>query len=347
MASDIWAATALDEDTFAISVGMMEDDPQFSKLCIYSLSGRSEPRFVEFDSTLVSLAPLADRYPNEFLVALGIDGDVNFIGRAVRTEEIPGAGVDRADEIGRGSMSQIKAYHGGLVVCGYGSQVYIRNNAGNWSTIAEDNIAGLGTNSFEGVAVAKAGSIAACGYSDPKYRVPTPEEQTELDRIAETGTVREYSDAESRYSPMTSPAGGCLYILDNSQWRQADLPGNGHLNDVDHLPDGRFLAAGGGGMIVAGRTPDNLEDFSEPDFREIFCTVRVSGSKCYLLAGSCILVLGSNLRTEQIIPLPEEFSSPKSMDVQGDFIWYFDHRGAARYRDGEWTVVNLPPEVWE
>ncbi len=46
---DIWAATALDEDTFAISVGKMEDDPQFSKLCIHSLVGQSEPRFVEFE----------------------------------------------------------------------------------------------------------------------------------------------------------------------------------------------------------------------------------------------------------------------------------------------------------
>ncbi len=293
------------------------------------------------------MAPLATRYPNEFLVALGIDGDVSFIGEAVRTEHIPEAGIDREDEIGRGSMSQIKMFPQGLVACGYGSQVYIRDGAANWSTVAEENIDGLGNNSFEGVEVAKPGSIAACGYSDPKYRVPTPEEQAELDRIAETGTVREYSAAESRYMPMIRPAGGCLYFLEKSRWRPAELPGNGHLNDVDHLPDGRFLAAGGGGMIVAGRSPDDLEDFSEPDFKEIFCAVRGSASKSYLLAETCIVVLGSDLRTEGTIPLPDELSSPKSLDVLGDIIWYFDHKGVARYRSGEWTVVDLPTGVWE
>ncbi|RWO43351.1 hypothetical protein [Mesorhizobium sp.] len=344
---DIWAATALDEDTFAISLGEMEDDPQYSKLCIYSVAAQSEPRFIDFDSTLVSLTPLAARYPNAFLVALGIDGDVHFIGEAVRTERIPEAGSDNDNGEGRGSMSQIKTLPDGLVACGYGSQVYLRNSGGNWNMIAGEEVDDLGENSFEGVAVAKPGSVAACGFSDPKYRVPTPEEQAELDHIAETGSVGEYTDLADRYLAMIRPAGGCLYILDKSQWRSAVLPGNGHLNDVDHLPDGRFLAAGGGGMIVAGRTPEDLEEFSEPNFNEIFCAVRVSGSKSYLLGESCIVVLSPDLRSEELIPLPDDFSSPLSLDVVGDIIWYFDHKGVARRQNGVWTVIDLPREVWQ
>ena len=344
---DIWAATALDEVTFASSVGSMEDDPQFSRLCIYSLAEPNAPRFVEFDSTLVSLAPLAERYQNEFLAAMGIDGDVNFIGEGVRTEQIPGAGVDREDEVGRGSMSQIKTFSSGLVACGYGSQVYMRDPTGNWTSMAAPDVDGLGKNSFEAVAVAETGSIAACGYSDPRYRVPTPEEQAELDHIAETGTVRAYTAAADRYKPMISPAGGCLYIRDKSAWRRAEFPGNGHLNDIDKLPDGRFIAAGGGGMIVAGRGPEDLEDFSDPAFKEIFVAVRVFGPKCYLLAKSCIVVLGPDLRLQETIALPAALVSSKSIDLVGEVIWYFDHKGVARYRDGSWTVIDLPPEVWE
>ena len=343
---DIWAACAISDSGFAISVGDLEDGPQFSRLCIYNASGMPGWRFVPFESTLVSLARLEGGSDGSFVAALGIDGDFHTVGRNIVSEQIPDAGAGD-EEQGRGSMSQIRFFDGNAIACGYGSQVYVRNRSGVWALLCGEDIDDVGDNCFEASAKNSANQYAACGYSASEFRSPTAEEQAELDRIAATGTMREYLSAKERFESQISAERGCLFVMSGRSWRPVQLPGNGYLNDIIVLQDGKFLAVGGGGLAVAGIEPEFFEDKSQPGFLETYHAACVLNGRPHLLADTVVQVLDDNLDLAEEFSLPDGLGSPLLVDAADDTLWYFDNKGVARRLNDRWEVIVFPDEVWD
>jgi hypothetical protein len=343
---DIWAACALSVNGFAISTGLLEDGPQFSRLTLHRSPGMPEWNYVHFDSTLVSLTCLDDWRSGASVAALGIDGDVSFVGQQLTSEQIPEAGAGD-DEEGRGSMSQIRQSGDELIVCGYGSQIYARDIRGAWIRIADSDDEALGHNAFEAVARSANGEWAACGNTAAAFREPTAAEQAELDRIAETGTMPEYLAAKERFETQLSGEIGCLYVRNKRRWAPVGLPGNTYLDDVIVLEDGRFLAVGGGGLIVAGLDPYAFEDFSQPGFTENYYSICLVGGRPHLLGDTVIHVLGKDLQLQEEVRLPSELQSPLLIDVADGVLWYFDHKGVAKWQEDAWVIMDLPGEVWE
>ncbi|ESY74142.1 hypothetical protein X740_32060 [Mesorhizobium sp. LNHC221B00] len=343
---DIWAACALSADGFAISTGLIEDGPQFSRLALHRAPGMPEWNYLHFESTLMWLTRLDGWRHGALLAALGIDGDVSFVGQQFASEQIPEAGAGD-DEEGRGSMSQIRQLGDLLIACGYGSQVYVRDTRDAWTRIADSDDEALGDNAFEAVARNANGEWAACGNTAAAFREPTAAEQAELDRIAETGTMPQYLAAKERFETRLAGEIGCLYVRNKRRWTGVDLPGNTYLEDVIVLEDGRFLAAGGGGLIVAGRDPYGFEDFSQPSFAENYHSICLVGGRPHLLGDTVIHVLGKDLQLEEEIGLPDELQSPLLIDVADSVLWYFDHKGVAKRRQNAWVITDLPDDVWE
>lgn len=343
--NDIWAARGLSRESFAISVGEMSDDPQFSRLCILTESGLW--RYLELDTTIVSIEALPLRRSDAYLAALGIDGAVHFVGESLTVEQIVGAGVGGDDEeSGFGSMSEIKSFGDILLACGNGSQVYLREQS-SWRRVADPEISGLGESSFRSVAMNNNAAIAAGGFSDPVYRVLTEEEEAELERISEQGTMREYLAARAKFTVLQRPSHGCLFVNSGETWNEIELPGSSYINAVAALPDGRFLAAGGGGLLVCGGMDGNFEDYSQPGMSETFHDIGLRGTDIHLLTDTEVVVVDTNLYPTGMISLPEKLNSPISIDVLSSGIWYFDHRGVAWHDGKDWQLLELPDSVWE
>jgi hypothetical protein len=125
------------------------------------------------------------------------------------------------------------------------------------------------------------------------------------------------------------------------------LPGNTYLDDVIVLEDGRFLAVGGGGLIVAGLDPYAFEDFSQPGFTENYYSICLVGGRPHLLGDTVIHVLGKDLQLQEEVRLPSELQSPLLIDVADGVLWYFDHKGVAKWQEDAWVIMDLPGEVWE
>lgn len=348
MADDkrIWAGFGRTASTCALSLGLYDDDPQFSRILLYDETAGSPWRTVEVDVTVVSITGTpAPGLEGSTFVAMGIDGDVFFLGPAVSREKIPDAGA-QIGGAGFGSMSQIRYDKTGLLACGYGSQVYLRNEGGDWQRLCDNRDINVGQNSFEGVASTPIGTMAVCGVMDTQRRVITPEEQAILRRIENEGTAQEYLQQYENFRRVLRKKGGSLYFYSGGTWSAVELPNRQPLKDVVAISSSRFVAVGRGGTMVAGSGTDDMEDVSEPGLMELFRTARLHANKVYVLGDTSIFVYDLDFRPIESIALPAELDDPLSIDLVDDVIWYFDHGGLSRYRNGGWEIVEIPADFW-
>lgn len=338
----IWAGHSTSESGFAISIGTMEDDPQRSKVAMYA---DGQWTVTPLDITVMSLTS-AERQNGEgaVYVALGIDGDVIFFDRQPVRENIAGSGV-QDDGSGLGSLLKIRNVDGNLIASGIQSQIYRRRAAGDWERLCDkDAQEDVGENNFSGLGLRPGDAFAACGYSGARRRVPTPEEQAELDKL-ENGPIKEYLQKSREYKRVTRSPGGCLYFRRDTRWFSATLPTSQHLNDLIEFAGG-FVAVGNGGTILRGSSPDDIEDVSPPDLKERLWAVRRNSRNLYVLGESSIFVFDNDLRQIGAILLPDELSSSNTLDVVENAIWYFDHKGVAKYTDQTWKIIDIPPQFW-
>ena len=339
----IWAAHGHREGEFAISIGRMEDNPQFSRIVIWR---EGEWRVVPLDSTVMAITGVsAGSGAAVTFVALGIDGDVNFLDEPPRRTQIPGGGTANMTG-GLGSMTYIGKLTDRLIACGTESQVYRQIGQGDaWERLCDPSRPSVGRNYFASVVGTSPERLAACGFSNVQRRVPTPEENAELEQLLIADPNNEYMGKRRQYRRVEREAGGSLYFFALGVWSPADLPTRQRLKDVAALP-GRFVAVGEGGTMILGSNPDDLEDVSGSGPKETLYAVRPYEGQLYVLGQTGIFVYDEAFNTIQTIELPENLSSPMSIDVVDDSIWYFDHDGVARRHGNDWEVLDIPAEYW-
>lgn len=131
------AGAALARDRFAIAIGELEYDGQFT--AILSFDGRvSQPwQRIDVEREIVDLAWMTDDGPT--LHALSSEGDVYTIHEdRVDRSKIPGAGVLSDDAAGYGATFDLLIREKDVLVLGAGRQLYLRQGATVWQTLSAD-----------------------------------------------------------------------------------------------------------------------------------------------------------------------------------------------------------------
>lgn len=345
----ILAGHALSEGHAAVAIGELTDENPFSTLLIYNEGGRLTWGHVDVRRTLVSIASCRGNTSQaEIFVAMSNEGDVYFAEGSAPREKIPGAGTLSDDAMGLGSMTRLRNLGGRLYACGHGAQIYVRNAPKDWSRLADKNVAGLGNLRFLGLDMQSGNSsLVVCGYTDLVPRTVTAAQEAEIQSARQRGDLATYRRMlrESRI-PEARPK-GCLYFQTPKGWVAAELPNRQYLRDVLSLPDGRVVAVGSGGVIVAGRLPDELEDASDPGLMETLSVVATRKSEVLVLGDSAIHSFSRDFSYAGSLATPGEIGEPISLSLCGpDALWCFGRKGMARHRDDRWDVVAIPPEYW-
>ncbi len=343
----IHASLAISAKQAAVSIGELSDDDPFSKLVVFTEDGPVVWGHVSVRRTLVSIAAFASATAGQdVFVAMSNEGDVYFAEGKAPREKIPGAGVLSDDADGYGSMTSIRRLDGQLWACGHGAQIYVRAGPANWQRISDRTSPDLGDLRF--LALAKSSkALAACGFTSSVKRSVSAGEQAEMEAARARGDLRTYRSMIRESRKAVSRPQGCLFLLENRVWRAADLPNNNYLHDVRCLPDGRFVAVGSAGTIVAGERPDQMEDFSVPGLSERLVCVRMENDQIYVLGETSVLLLASDLSFVDTWPLPTDLGDPVGIDAVQGCVWFFGRNGMARRHAGTWQTVDIPPEFWQ
>lgn len=342
----IWAAHAISSTRAAVSIGELNDEDPFSTIFVYDENRAERWWRIPIRKTIMALTSVRVEGTEDAFVAMSDDGDVYFLHhQEPRVEQIPGAGTGGENSTGQGTMSFIRGVDNWLYACGNAAQVYVRHPSGGWDQLCRVGSDGMGRNSFLSVDARDPRAVVVCGYTDVKYTQGTPEQQAELARLKKVGPMTEYIKLRKQLKRVDHYARGCLYFFDGKNWTPATLPNDQYLNDVIVLDARRVIAAGSGGTLLAGENPDTLEDVSIDGLMEKFHAVRRRGDLVYVLVDTSILTFDSRLANAGAISLPEGFAKPNLLDVVEGAIWYFDYEGVARYRDGNWEMINIPAEL--
>lgn len=343
----ILGAHALADNKFAIAVGALEDDDPLSALLIYDETFEGLWGFVEIPRILMSVTsvPSETRDGKPTYVAMSDEGDAYFIEGDVAVEKMPGSGVRSDDAEGLGPMNTIIAVDDRLYASGLGSQVYHRPRGGPWHRIAERMRDGLENCYLNAVSV-RSGAMAVCGHTRVAHRDPTPEERREMDAARAAGEMERYHRLFRKYCPVIAPAAGCFYIRQDVLWERIELPTNAHMNDLCVALKGGFLCVGDSGIMVQCDDPQEPQDVSHPDIKDRLLAVRQSGDSYFVVGKAGIYRFSSQFELIEQIDLPDGMGTPNCLEVVGDTIWYFDFRGVARRRDGDWQIIDIPPDLW-
>jgi hypothetical protein len=340
----IWTGRAISRETFAVSVGILQDEDPLSNFLMFKGSTDTMTGFVEIPRTIMSIAVTPGEDVPEIFAAMSDEGDVYFLEDEIDEEKIPGAGSLSDDSEGFGSMHMLRGREGSLLASGNGSQVYWRSEDGVWVRLCDAASPGVERSTFLAIDARSRSRIAVCGYTNTQYRTPAPNEQRRLDDLAEQGEPADYVEEKERLTPVTAPAAGCLYFFDGAAWRPAELPGQAYLRDLLFAPDDSVIAVGDGGTIVRGPAPDEMEDLSVPGLLERFRSIEPFAGGYVILGDSGVHRFGSDFAFAETVAFPPDFANPNTITAVGDTIWCFGFRAIAVWQSGTWRVMQIPDD---
>lgn len=305
----IRASAYIAPDLIAAVPTILDDEAPYSRFLMFQNTTDEQVADVDIPRTTVDACAYAFESTNEnIFVVLTNEGDVYFMTEEVFDEKIPGAGVLSEDAEDLGSTLGIRHRNGTLYVCGDGSQVYYRPHENEWVRLCERGHDGMADNFLEAIDAFSPSRIAVCGYTR----------------------------GESR---------GCLCLLDKGRWQTIELPNNQYMHDVIFVDALRFVSVGGGGTIVVGTRPEDVENVSIPDVFEKLRRVRFDRDKLHILGDTAVYVLDLTFTLLDTVLLPSEYDSPKNLEVKDGVMWYFDRHGAARHDGEQWQMMPISPEL--
>lgn len=344
----IWAGCAVSADRFAISVGELRDEDPQSIILMYNARAERTWGFADLPRTIKSITTIdAPEQGRPIFVPMSNEGDVYFLKGAIPVEKIPGAGVLSGDAKGWGAMSHIANCNGRLFASGYGSQLYERHGDEDWRRLLDRDQPGIADSVLYWLACGPVrGPVAVCGRKRIQYREPDEREAAEIARRRAAGDEAGARAADASARTISVPRSSCLYLRDDTAWREVETGFDGKLNACLALPDDRVVAVGDHGIIVVAGGGGPAQDRSEAGLNDNLHSVGLWRREICVLGDTGVHIFGTDLDFRRTLPLPPGLALPNLLQVVGDDLFYIDYAGIAFWRGEAWERVVIPADMW-
>ncbi len=344
----LYAAAILGRDNFCIAV-VDSTDPDDPYSFILSHDGTLTQPWGRVDVSRVvnSITVHGHNY-----VALSNEGDVyTLLADQILTDKIAGAGTFSPDAKGLGSTLAIADIGGLLHVVGNSGQIYRRDAAGTWTSLAGP---GLGVTpaysslTLRVVAGTNSELIYVAGSATPASRTLTQADRDEMVEAGKHGDTARIVEILNSTNPpgMDMTIEGRAFFRDASGWHEIARPNRHSLDDILVEGPDKVWITGFYGTILQGSAAAGFRAIGFQGDTETILSFTRFGDR-YACAADHSLHWFNGHNLSPLRPTSTKGGiSPLKVAAVDDMLFFFDYRqGVHRFDGKDWTEIAIPPAL--
>lgn len=251
-----------------------------------------------------------------YFASVSEEGEFMILMEDLVQENIPGAGVNRADSQGWGYVSDIQQIGQHVYACGFSGQVYKRWQANDWRHMDDGLLQAPGTPMDDAIAL----SVIGGPHEDAIYA------------------------AGYQYTAGFPPK---LFFFNGQQWRAIPLPeAAGRITNMHVASADCIWLCGDDGTLLMGNADEGFKSLAPQSEHQVFTSVTEFEARIYLVSDLGLFVYDLAQPDAGICKvkttLDPDLQDANVVEARGQVLWSIGPKDIARFNGKTWERMQHP-----